>query len=471
MNIEEAKREIKNTARIYLQKNGDEYDILPQRQRPVLLIGAPGIGKTAIMQAIAEELDIGFVSYTITHHTRQSAIGLPYISEKVYGGKKYSVTEYTMSEIVASVYEEIEKKGKKEGILFIDEINCVSETLAPAMLELLQNKKFGPHRIPDGWILTAAGNPNEYNKSANELDMVTLDRVKRINVEPDFDAFVGYAVKRGLKDAVIAFLKLNKDCLFKAERGEKGFEFVTPRGWEDLSVAISAYEKLGIEPTEEFVSQYIQDEKTASEFFVFYKNFEKVYKLFDEDKVLSGENDFVDLSDLDFEQRFAFAEFLRSKISGLSSDAVALNEASNILRNEIFAKKVEPDNLWEIASEYKKKVRETSSEYKKSVYRTVIKAVTDESAEGKYKWNTNFTQENGQKTSEKISNVLKFAVNSLGKKQEATSLVASLVEDEKFIEFITEFGCEEFYSLNAELLLDDGGLKRKAEEALKILRK
>ena len=88
MNIEEAKREIKNTARIYLQKNGDEYDILPQRQRPVLLIGAPGIGKTAIMQAIAEELDIGFVSYTITHHTRQSAIGLPYISEKVYGGKK-----------------------------------------------------------------------------------------------------------------------------------------------------------------------------------------------------------------------------------------------------------------------------------------------------------------------------------------------------------------------------------------------
>ncbi len=37
---------------------------------------------------------------TITHHTRQSAIGLPFISKKEYGGREYSATEYTMSEIV-----------------------------------------------------------------------------------------------------------------------------------------------------------------------------------------------------------------------------------------------------------------------------------------------------------------------------------------------------------------------------------
>ena len=68
-----------------------------------------------------------------------------------------------MSEIVASVYDCMERTGKKEGILFIDEINCVSETLAPTMLQLLQNKQFGNHRIPDGWILVAAGNPAAYN--------------------------------------------------------------------------------------------------------------------------------------------------------------------------------------------------------------------------------------------------------------------------------------------------------------------
>ena len=163
------------------------------RQRPILLMGPPGIGKTQIMEQITRECEIGLVSYTITHHTRQSAIGLPYIEEKTYGGRKKHVTEYTMSEIVAAVYDKIEETRLKEGILFIDEINCVSETLAPAMLQFLQYKTFGNHKIPDGWIIAAAGNPPEYNKSVRDFDIATLDRVKKINVEADFTVWKEYA--------------------------------------------------------------------------------------------------------------------------------------------------------------------------------------------------------------------------------------------------------------------------------------
>ena len=81
----------------------------------------------AIMSQIAAELDIGYVGYTITHHTRQSAIGLPMIETREYGGSEYPITRYTMSEIVASVYDAMEEQGRREGILFIDEVNCVSE--------------------------------------------------------------------------------------------------------------------------------------------------------------------------------------------------------------------------------------------------------------------------------------------------------------------------------------------------------
>ena len=63
----------------------------------------------------------------MTHHTRQSALGLPYIVEKAYDGEHYQVSEYTMSEIIASVYEAMETTGKKRGILFLDEINCISK--------------------------------------------------------------------------------------------------------------------------------------------------------------------------------------------------------------------------------------------------------------------------------------------------------------------------------------------------------
>ncbi|KAI4444989.1 hypothetical protein C823_008011 [Eubacterium plexicaudatum ASF492] len=106
MNIKQAKEEIKHTVSAYLAKDETGLYRIPSiRQRPILLIGPPGIGKTQIMEQIARECRIGLVSYTITHHTRQSAIGLPYIEKETYNGKTYSITEYTMSEIIASIYQ------------------------------------------------------------------------------------------------------------------------------------------------------------------------------------------------------------------------------------------------------------------------------------------------------------------------------------------------------------------------------
>ena len=85
MNIKEAKTEIINTIRAYNKKDGQGCYTFPLvRQRPILLMGPPGIGKTAIMEQAARECGVGLVAYTITHHTRQSAIGNPHIETKVY---------------------------------------------------------------------------------------------------------------------------------------------------------------------------------------------------------------------------------------------------------------------------------------------------------------------------------------------------------------------------------------------------
>ena len=205
MDIKRAKEEISRSVVSYLAKDKfGAYRIPIVRQRPILLMGAPGIGKTAVMEQVARECGVALVSYSITHHTRQSAIGLPFISHKEYGGKEYAVTEYTMSEIIASVYDKMEETGLKEGILFIDEINCASETLAPAMLQFLQCKTFGAHKVPEGWLIAAAGNPPEYNKSVREFDVVTLDRVKKIDVEPDFGVWKEYAYKQGIHGAILS---------------------------------------------------------------------------------------------------------------------------------------------------------------------------------------------------------------------------------------------------------------------------
>ena len=247
MNINDAKEQIKNSMKAYFTK--DEYGdyVIPiENQRPVFLIGPPGIGKTAIMKQIASEINVGLISYSMTHHTRQSALGLPFILQKNYGGKEYSISEYTMSEIIASVYDYIELSGMKEGILFLDEINCTSETLAPIMLQFLQYKTFGKHSVPQGWIVVTAGNPPEYNSSVREFDVVTWDRLKRIDVEPDFDIWKEYAYSIGVHPAIMTYLEVRKSDFYKVETTIDGKSFVTARGWVDLSQMIALYEKNNI---------------------------------------------------------------------------------------------------------------------------------------------------------------------------------------------------------------------------------
>ena len=290
MNIREAKDEVKNIVKAYLAKDETGMPcIAEEHRRPVLLMGPPGIGKTAIMEQVASELNINLVSYTITHHTRQSAIGLPSIVHRSFDGVDYAVTEYTMSEIIAAVYEQIEQTGIKEGILFLDEINCVSETLAPTMLQFLQYKTFGTHKVPEGFIIVTAGNPPEYNQSVREFDIVTLDRLRRIDIEADFDAFKEYGYRTKLHGAILAYLDIRKDHFYEVHADTDRKSFVTARGWEDLSDALKTYEMLGLTIGESLMSQYLQDEEIASDFALYYELYKKYANLYQIPKILTGE--------------------------------------------------------------------------------------------------------------------------------------------------------------------------------------
>ena len=289
MDIQSAKDQVKDAIRSYLDKDPAGNYVIPRnRQRPIMLIGAPGLGKTAIMSQIAAELDIGYVGYTITHHTRQSAIGLPMIETREYGGVENPITRYTMSEIVASVYEAMETQGCREGILFIDEVNCVSETLSAAMLDLLQNKKFGPHPIPSGWVLVAAGNPPEFNSSAREFDIATLDRIRVIDVEPDTDVWLKYAMSAGIHDAVTYYLQVKPQNLLRIENTPDGPVFVTPRGWEDLSMVLREHERLGLDVGVDLISQYVRYPEIAAEFKRYMDFHRKYSEDHDVDAILDG---------------------------------------------------------------------------------------------------------------------------------------------------------------------------------------
>lgn len=461
------------------------YLIPIERQRPIFLIGPPGIGKTAIMEQIANELGVGLVSYSMTHHTRQSALGLPFIEKKTYGGNEYNVSEYTMSEIIASVYDMVEQTGLREGILFLDEINCVSETLAPSMLQFLQYKIFGRHRVPDGWIVVTAGNPPEYNNSVREFDIVTWDRLKRIDVEPEYDVWKEYAYKKGVHPAILTYLDIRKSDFYKIETSVDGKSFVTARGWSDLSDMMKLYEQHNIAVDEKLIVQYLQNKKIAKEFGIYYDLFNKYKSDYQVHKILAGEapTDIYERAKAaKFDERLALLGMLLDAISynlkniNLKEKAIAeiLNSLKS-LRVELFNAKADAILLLhkQIDALRKKlqtgKLASTLSADAEYACRSAIAALNDmvpilaakspTSSETAFKLlkaefdkHTKALKKQAEDAGKQLSNVFRFCEKVFGDGQEILILVTELTISSYGAHFISRYGCKEYFDHNKELL-------------------
>ena len=483
MDIKRAKKEIQDSVMAYLKKDSyGEYMIPSIRQRPILLMGPPGIGKTQIMEQVARECRIALVSYTITHHTRQSAVGLPFIKEKTYGGQTYSVTEYTMSEIIASVYEKMESTGLKEGILFIDEINCVSETLAPTMLQFLQCKTFGNQKVPEGWIIVAAGNPPEYNKSVRDFDVVTLDRIRRIDVEENYDVWREYAYRADIHPAILAYLEIRKDYFYRMETTVDGRTFVTARGWEDLSELLKVYEAIGKKVDREVVHQYLQHWKIAKDFANYLELFQKYKKDYGLEKILEGQYGKGTLDKLkfaSFDERLSVVGMLIGKLGELFRDSYLSDQYVTRLFGWL-KKYKEQGTLSDITKaaeeEYENLCRagqltkEADHMLRKIVdvlesYLLILQEEHLEKAENKEeafeRIREEFAKESDKrqqivdKTGEALDHAFDFMEDAFGDSQEMVCFVTELNTNYYSIQYLKENDCDKYFKYNKGLLFDE----------------
>lgn len=500
MDIKRVKEELRHSLQAYYAKDMfGEYKIPVVRQRPILLIGPPGIGKTAIMEQVAREMGIGLVSYTITHHTRQSAIGLPFIEKKWFGGKEYSVTEYTMSEILAAVYERIEQYNQREGILFLDEINCVSETLAPMMLQFLQCKTFGNQKLPEGWVIVAAGNPPEYNKSVRDFDIVTLDRVKKMEVEQNYEVWKEYATAQNLHPAVLSYLDIKKEHFYVIETTIDGKQFVTARGWEDLSAILYEYEALDIVADEHVMVQYLQHPAIAKDFANYLLLFYKYQKDYDVENILNGQFDDAAVEKVRngaFDEKLSVLGLLLAKLregfyESYIEDAYVtelyevMKQLKLVSMNDLVRISKEVENLISSRTEQLMKEKESKQLDKDdiAIKHTIIQCLdemhkallesgdTFEVVKGVFQNKVQLREDCIDRTSNQLANAFAFLETAFGESQEMVIFLTELTSGFYSMKFISENGSEEYYKYNKSLLFKDNEQKllKEIEEVKQMM--
>ncbi len=496
MNIKQAKEHIKNSVKLYLKKDVyGEYRIPVVRQRPIFLLGSPGIGKTAIMEQIAQELGIAVVSYSMTHHTRQSALGLPFITHKSYKGLEFDISEYTMSEIIASIYEVMEQSGIEEGILFLDEINCVSETLAPSMLQFLQYKVFGKHRVPEGWVIVTAGNPPEYNKSVREFDVVTMDRMKLVEVEADYATWKEYALKQEIHNAVTTYLDMKKNDFYRVETNVGGKSYVTARGWEDLSAMMLLCEEEGIVVDETLVAQYLHNDKIVREFTAYYELYNKYKKDYKVEEILEGTNSaqVVERARIaKFDERLSLLGMLLDKLESEMKENLEksdyLTELMNLLKaiRLSYEKKQEKDtelfldisSMLQVQVENREKIicsmtnAGTLSNEEKRKHRAIIRFLTEQEKALRLQSNADSTKafgllkaafdtetmqlkEENSRIQKRLHNLFVFSETAFMDGNEVLVLVTELTVNAYSARFIALYGSEDYHRHNEDLMLHE----------------
>ncbi len=289
MNIKEAKAVLKGILQAQSEKDEKGVFRIPlENRRVVLLAGPEGIGKKSVLRQSAAECGVELVSFNLAHVTEAMARGESHIEEKRYGGRRYTVLDYSMSEIVAAVYDAMEKTDNRQGILFIEDIHLASGELAPLVWQLIQEKKLGKYRIPGEYSIVLSMSVPVVHPAIREFPLEVSTKILRLDVEPDFAVWREYADRQLLHPAVISYLEQSPEHFFDMNIAETAVDFVTPAGWEDLSAMLYAYESLGHEVCGELVLSYLRNEDIAQAFTVYLDMFRQIPALYRIPEILAG---------------------------------------------------------------------------------------------------------------------------------------------------------------------------------------
>lgn len=195
----------------------------------VLLLSAPGVGKSDIVRQAAQEAGLPLRSLLGTQIAPEDVSGVPRIigERSVFCPPRVLLPE-----------------DPEPFCLFLDEFPAANPDVQKALYALLLERRLGEHRLPEGTWVVAAGNRQEDRALVRQMSSALVNRAFLIHVRADVGEWLRWAVQNGIRGEILAFINFMPEALMR-EVPTSPAPFSTPRAWAALSQALDLAEQAG----------------------------------------------------------------------------------------------------------------------------------------------------------------------------------------------------------------------------------
>ena len=195
---------------------------------PVMLWGPPGVGKSQMVQQIAERHGVPVIDIRLSQMEPTDLRGIPFRVDQ------------NVEWAVPSMLPDSQRHGE-QGILFLDEITSAAPTVSAAAYQLILDRKLGIYEVPRGWAIFAAGNRQGDRGVTYTMPAPLANRFTHFEFDTHLDDWVYWAYQHNIDERVIAFLRFRPELLFDFDPAHNPVAFPSPRSWEFAHRALQKF--------------------------------------------------------------------------------------------------------------------------------------------------------------------------------------------------------------------------------------
>lgn len=199
-----------------------------QAKRPIFMWGAPGIGKSELIEGIVKDMPGNnlMIDMRLALMEPTDLRGYPFRNPET-NQMEWAPPADLPSMEQAELYDMI--------VLFLDELNSAPPSVQAAAYQLVLNGRIGQYEMPSNVRIVAAGNRDTDRGVTYRMPSPLANRFRHINMDVNFEDWSIWATNNKVHPEVVGYLTYSKADLFDFDPKTSSQSFATPRSWNFVS--------------------------------------------------------------------------------------------------------------------------------------------------------------------------------------------------------------------------------------------